>query len=267
MALEAFGVAVHGRAAAAGRGGGRAGRAAAPRAGAPQPAERARRASRSGSRWACRSTASPSALAEFQGAERRFQLPRRGARRDGGRRLRPPPDRDRGRHRRGARRPRIGASWSCSSRTATRARATCSRRSATRSRAADEVVLTDIYAAGEAPHRPASRSRRWSGGAPDAAAGPSGEGARRTCPPAVAAAGAPERSRDHARRRLDRHVADRSWRRSGRGAGRLQPEGRRDERQGSGREELPPGEGAAGAGGGRRGRGCRLARRRAGPSR
>ena len=48
--------------------------------------------------------------------------------------------------------PGSTAAWSsCSSRTATRARAICSTRSARRSAAPDEIILTDIYAAGEAP--------------------------------------------------------------------------------------------------------------------
>ena len=71
------------------------------------------------------------------------------ARRHGGRRLRAPSDRDR-RGLAAARPASIGAwSW-CSSRTATPGRATDAR-VRTALDAADEVVLTDIYAAGEPP--------------------------------------------------------------------------------------------------------------------
>ena len=147
------------------------------------------------------------ALEEFRGAERRFQL--RGEARgvmvvD-----------DYGHHpteiaaviaaaragHRSARRRRVPAA------PLLRARAICSTSSATRSARADEVVLTDIYAAGEAPipgvtvealaeavvretGRPvhvvkSARRRARRGG-----------GAR-----------AAERSGDHARRRIDRHAS------------------------------------------------------------
>ena len=68
------------------------------------------------------------------------------------RRLRPPSGRDGGDA--VARRARAfpgGASCSRSSRTATRARATCSRTSSACCRRVDALVLTDVYAAGEAP--------------------------------------------------------------------------------------------------------------------
>ena len=91
------------------------------------------------------------ALGEFSGAERRFQV--RGERRgvmvvdDYGHH----PDRDCRGDRGGALDGTTAASWSCSSRIATHARAICSRISARALSGADEVVLTDIYPAGEPP--------------------------------------------------------------------------------------------------------------------
>ena len=103
-------------------------RAAAARARPPQPAERARPRSRSASSSGCRSTRIAAALAEFRGAERRFEVRGEARRRPGRRRLRPPSDRDRrGASPRRARRSTAGSS-SRSSRTATRGRAQLLRR-------------------------------------------------------------------------------------------------------------------------------------------
>ena len=90
-------------------------------------------------------------LAAFAGVERRFERKGCGGRRGRVRRLRPPPDRDRGSASRRANRTHAaGSSWR-SSRTGTRARGSCVTSSARRSRWPDAIVLTGIYAAGEDP--------------------------------------------------------------------------------------------------------------------
>ena len=78
---------------------------------------------------------------------------RRGGRRHGLRRLRAPPDRDRGHGRRGARALRRAACSCSSSRTSTRARATSPTSSAPRCRRADAACVTEIYRAREQPVR------------------------------------------------------------------------------------------------------------------
>ena len=168
------------------------------------------------------------------------------ARRDGRRRLRPSPDRDRRGHRRRARRHRPprrrrlpAASLYADARAA---RAS----SAPRSAAADEVVLTDIYAgrrgADSGRHRRSAGRRRRRGSRP-----PGARRARRstTCRPPVATLARPSDLVDHARRRIDRH-ARRSHSRA-RFAAPAPHRRPRHERQGAGREELPPREGEAGA--------------------
>ena len=141
---------------------------------------------------------------------RRAALPgaRRGARRDGRRRLRPPSDRDRRGDRRGARRRSTAAGRRVPA-APLHAHARAARRSsAPRSARADEVVLTDIYAAGEAPipgvtvdgaRRRGPRSGPLSAARRADARRPAG-GAW----PALARAGDLV---DHARRRLDRRAS------------------------------------------------------------
>jgi UDP-N-acetylmuramate--alanine ligase len=97
------------------------------------------------------------ALAEFKGVGRRFQSYGELPAKDGGavhrdRRLRPPPGGNgRPRWPRRAALSRAGAWCWPSSRTATPARATASRISSRSSGSADAVLLTEVYAAGEAP--------------------------------------------------------------------------------------------------------------------
>ena len=150
------------------------------RAGPPQPAERARRPSPSASRLACRSRGSPSALEEFRGAERRFQL--RGEQRgvmvvD-----------DYGHHPteiaaviaaaragidRRARRRVSAASLHADARSARRS-------SAMRSSGADEIVLTDIYRGRRGAHsRRHRRSARRAVVERSGRSGAPGQGARR----------------------------------------------------------------------------------------
>ena len=116
-----------------------------------------------------------SGFSDFRGAERRFQMRGERGGRDRRGRLRPPPDRDR----RGDRRARgvSTAGWSsCSSRTATRGRATASKISASAFHAADEIVLTESTP----PARRRSRARpRGLGGWCDDGPGDADQGDRR----------------------------------------------------------------------------------------
>ena len=116
-----------------------------------QPPQRGRgaRGARAGRRRARRGRAGARAV-------RRHRPPLRGVRggrRDDRRRLRPPPDRDR-RDDRGDRAGALSRAAGCacsSSRTSTRGRATSRASSARRSPAADDVAVTDVYPAREAP--------------------------------------------------------------------------------------------------------------------
>ena len=112
---------------------------------------------------ACRSTTAAAALARYAGVARRFEFRGEAARRHLRRRLRPPADR--GGRRRSAPPARAGGGGSSasSSRTATAAPAPCGRDFADAFGDADVLVVTDVYAAGEAPepgrHRQARRRR------------------------------------------------------------------------------------------------------------
>ena len=73
--------------------------------------------------------------------------------------------------------------------------------------AADEVVLTDIYAAGEAPIPGVTSKRSPTPFARPRRVRSTSSSRSTTLPAAVAAPGAKRRSRRHAGRRLDRHAS------------------------------------------------------------
>ena len=158
------------------------------------------------------STAIAGGAGRVPGRRAALRAPRRRPRHHRRRRLRPPPDRDRrGARRRARRRAGAASSWR-SSRIATRAPRSCCPSSRAALAAADDVVLTDIYAAGEdpipgvdvealaaavePPPRPAGR--RWSARSTEVAADRGGAGRAR-------------RPGDHARRRLDRRRRPAGW--------------------------------------------------------
>ena len=149
-------------------------------------------------------------------------------------------------HRRRARRARPPRSSSCSSRTATRARAICSTSSARRSRGADEVVLTDIYAAGEAPIPGVTVGGGGRRGARDAGARCTWCRRSTTLPAAVANAARPSDLVITLGAGSIGDVGDRILDGARRAGSRRSRRRRRDERQGAGGEELPARQGAAG---------------------
>ena len=178
---------------------------AAARARAPQPAERARRGRRRPrGRRAVREDRQ-----RLRGLPRRraaLSAARRSARRHGGRRLRPSSDGDRRRHRRRARRPRPprgrrlpAAPLHADARSARRVRRGA-RRAPTRSSSPTSIRP----AKRRSPARP---RRRWKPWCARPAVRCTLVKALDDLPAAVARRRAPERSGDHARRRLDRHDA------------------------------------------------------------
>ena len=148
------------------------------------------------------------ALAEFRGAERRFQLARRGRGRAGRRRLRPPPDRDRRGHRRRPRRARAPPGRRLPAAPLHAHRAAAAASSARRwPRPTSWCSATSTRRRGSDPRRHRRRRGRRDRGRRRPGAGDRARHRRRAR--RRRGAGRARRSRDHARRRLDRHASGR----------------------------------------------------------